>query len=67
MNRTLADSLRRLREDRGLTQVQLAKAIGVERYTIIRMEQGQCGPTLMAFAKICQFLKADMQKVWDGK
>lgn len=36
-----ANKLRSIREDRGLSQTELAKLIGIERTTVNKIEQGQ--------------------------
>ena len=46
----LTNSIRELRTERGLTQADLADAVGVTRQTVIAIEQGKYSPSLeMAF------------------
>jgi putative transcriptional regulator len=46
----LTNTIRDLRTERGLTQADLADAIGVTRQTVIAIEQGKYSPSLeMAF------------------
>ena len=40
-----AERIRKLREDRGLSQEQLGKIIGVDRTTIVKYETGASRPT----------------------
>lgn len=40
------NTIRTLREQRGFTQAELAKQIGVTRQTLIAIEQGRYSPTL---------------------
>ena len=42
----VTNTIRPLRESAGLTQVELAKRIGVTRQTLIAIEQGRYSPTL---------------------
>ena len=43
---TLADSLRRFRKERGLTQKQVADAIGMRESSYQRYEQGRSLPSV---------------------
>ena len=46
----LTNTIRDLRTERGLTQADLADAVGVTRQTVIAIEQGKYSPSLeMAF------------------
>jgi len=46
----LTNTIRDLRTERGITQADLADAIGVTRQTVIAIEQGKYSPSLeMAF------------------
>lgn len=46
----VTNDIRALRSDRGLTQAELAAAVGVTRQTLIAIEQGKYSPSLeMAF------------------
>lgn len=42
----VTNSIRTLRDQRGFTQAELAKQIGVTRQTLIAIEQGKYSPTL---------------------
>jgi putative transcriptional regulator len=42
----LINQLRALRESKGMTQADLAAALGVSRQTIISIEQGRYAPSL---------------------
>jgi putative transcriptional regulator len=42
----VTNSIRALREDRGLTQAELATRVGVTRQTLIAIEAGRYSPTL---------------------
>jgi transcriptional regulator with XRE-family HTH domain len=53
--------LRLLRKDRGLTQEQLAKAAGLERKTINRLERKRQNPSVATLARLCQALDCEIQ------
>lgn len=42
----VTNSIRAVREARGMTQAELARQIGVTRQTLIAIEQGRYSPTL---------------------
>ncbi|MBD8022707.1 helix-turn-helix transcriptional regulator [Microbacterium gallinarum] len=42
----VTNSIRSVRESRGVTQAELARRIGVTRQTLIAIEQGRYSPTL---------------------
>lgn len=48
--------LKEVRKDRGLSQEQLAKQIGVSKSTILRWEKGQY-PSFNSLVKLCAVLK----------
>lgn len=47
--------LKQKREERGLTQVSLAQAIGVSQSTVVNWEHGEAFPRKEAFDKLCKF------------
>ena len=51
------DNLVRIREQRGLTQTQLAEAIGANQATISKIEKGIGNPTLDMIQRIAAALK----------
>jgi len=56
--------LRKLREERGLTQEELAKALGVTRQTIIAIEKGRYDPSLRLAFKIARFFGVKIEDVF---
>ncbi len=56
---TFGKTLRRLREQRGLTQGQLAQKISASRNTIGRIERGEHNPTLLLLLDIAEILGVD--------
>jgi len=56
--------LRELRETRGLTQEELARALGVTRQTIIAIEKGKYDPSLRLAFKIARFFNVKIEDVF---
>src|SRR5438132_1379817 len=58
-NRVLTDfaaRLKQLREKRGLSQADLAQAVGIHKSHLIRYEQGQISPTAEKIVGLCLVL-----------
>jgi transcriptional regulator with XRE-family HTH domain len=53
----LAETLRKLREDARLSQVQMAKRLGVSRSSLNRLEAGDQNTTLRTLDRLCRALK----------
>ena len=60
----MKNRLRELREAKGLTQEELAKALGVTRQTIIAIEKGKYDPSLRLAFKIAKFFKVKIEDVF---
>ena len=60
----MKNRLRELREARGLTQEELAKALGVTRQTIIAIEKGRYDPSLRLAFKIARFFGVKIEDVF---
>ena len=58
--RTLADDLRRLREDAGVSQRALARASGIDQSVISRAEAGLESPGIQTYALLAAALGADL-------
>jgi ribosome-binding protein aMBF1 (putative translation factor) len=61
-NRALGERLRRLREQAGLSQLQMAAELCVHANTVSNYERGQ-GIMTILFLKVCWVTKADAGKV----
>jgi len=59
----LRNHLREFRELKGLTQEDLARALGVTRQTIIAIEKGKYNPSLELAFKIAKFFKVKIEDV----
>lgn len=62
----LGKNLRRLREEVGLTQLQLAFDAEVERSRISKIERGHVNPSLLTLATLCHCLKITLPALFEG-
>ena len=60
----LTNAIRELRTERGLTQAELADAVGVTRQTVIAIEQGKYSPSLEMAFQISRVLGAVLTDVF---
>ena len=60
----LTNAIRELRTERGLTQAELADAVGVTRQTVIAIEQGKYSPSLEMAFQISRVLGAPLTDVF---
>ena len=60
----MKNRLRELREAKGLTQEELAKALGVTRQTIIAIEKGKYDPSLKLAFKIARFFGVKIEDIF---
>jgi len=60
----LKNRLRELREELGITQEELAKALGVTRQTIIAIEKGRYDPSLRLAFKIARFFNRRIEEIF---
>lgn len=55
----LAETLRRLREDAGLTQVELARRLRMKQSTLNRLENATNNATLRTLDRLCRALECE--------
>jgi len=60
MVRTLGSKIRKLREETGLTQEDLAKSVGLSSEFISQLELGKRSPSLESLSRIARFLEKDI-------
>ena len=60
MNKKFSDNLRKLRSDRGVTQSELAKAIGVSPSTVGMYETGEREPNFDTEEKIADYFNVSL-------
>jgi putative transcriptional regulator len=53
-----------LRQERGMTQEELASRVDVTRQTIIALEKGNYTPSVLLALKIAKVFKADIEKIF---
>jgi len=58
--RQLAESLRKLRREAGLTQAQMAKVLGISQPTLNRLESARQNTTLKTLTQLCRALKCEV-------
>lgn len=61
--RNLADNLRRLREERGLSQQQIARISGIPRPTWTSLESGSANPTLSVLTRAAAALQVSIEEL----
>lgn len=57
-------NLRMLRYSKGLSQKELAKAIGVSQATVTSWEQGKSAPSMRAMKKLTDFYEVDPSVIY---
>lgn len=56
-------SLKQMRHDRGLTQAELARQIGVNRVTVWQYENSKTRPSLEKVVNLCQVFNCSVEKL----
>src|SRR3954470_17331252 len=59
----LADNIRAVREARGLSQQQIARAAGIPRATWTHLESGAANPTLAVLVKVANALQVRLDEL----
>jgi len=57
--------VRQLRTERGLSQVELASAMGVSRQTVVSIEKGRYLPSLPLAITLARFFGMRVEEVFD--
>lgn len=57
----LASNIKKIRKDKGITQVALAYACGFDKQNMQRIEAGRTSPTLKTLLKISDALEIDIK------
>lgn len=60
----LAENIRMLRKERGLTQEQLAEAMGITVGTVSKWETGSCVPDVSLMMELAEFLRPAWMCFW---
>ncbi len=64
MSDSVLNYVKELRKERGLTQEELAEAVGVSRQTIISIERGRYVPSLSLALKIAGFFRCSTDEMF---
>lgn len=67
MNQSFANALRRLRNEKGLSQQQLAKLMHVDRSTVAKWETGARVPDAVMISQLANRLGVDMLALMSGE
>jgi len=65
--RQLAESLRRLREEAGLTQTEMARRLGISQPTLNRLENGSQNTTLKTLSQLCRALRCEAGELFASR
>jgi len=61
----MKNRLKELRQEMGITQEELAEALGVTRQTIIAIERGKYDPSLRLAFKIARFFGKKIEEIFE--
>ena len=61
----MKNNVKVLRKAKGLTQVELAKLLGVSRQTIISIESGRYIPSTLLSLKIASYLEMKVEELFE--
>lgn len=64
MRELIRNTVQHIRDEKGLTQAQLADALGVTRQTIIALEKGNYTPSVLLALKIAQYFRMPVEKLF---
>jgi predicted transcriptional regulator len=67
LRRQLADVLRRMRQEAGLTQRAAARQLGISQPALARLENADLNTTLDTLTRICRALCCDIGELFSGK
>lgn len=60
-------SIKEVREEKGLTQAELAEKCGVRRETIVFLEKGEYMPSVLLAYNVAQVLEKSIEELFDFK
>ena len=61
----MKNKIRELRQERRITQEELAEALGVTRQTIIAIERGKYDPSLRLAFRIARFFNKKIEEIFE--
>lgn len=63
----LGKNLRRIRTEKGITQGDIVRKLGVSRSFVSNIENGKTNPTLATIAKLAKALGVNIEELMRGK
>jgi len=60
----IINSVQTLRQDKGLTQQELAEKVGVTRQTVISIEKGNYTPSVLLALKLAQVFNVSVEDIF---
>ena len=64
MSESIENTISAYRKVAGITQEDLAQAVGVSRQTIIAMEKGNYAPSILLALKIAAYFRVSVEKLF---
>lgn len=64
MSESIRNCVATQRQSQGVTQEELAMAVGVSRQTIIALEKGNYTPSVLLAIKIAKFFRVSVEKLF---
>ena len=63
---TVGESMRRMRQEHGWTQAELAERAGLSANYVARLERGELGPSLFVAFRIAEALETQVESLISG-
>jgi len=64
---TVGDGIRRVRQELGFTQAELAERAGLSANYVARLERGELGPSLWVAVRLAEALQTPLESLLSGK
>lgn len=64
MDGSISNKVNACRTEKGVTQEELAKAVGVTRQTIIAIEKGNYTPSVLLALRIAHFFEKSVEEIF---
>ncbi len=64
MKESIQNKVQLLRNERGITQEELAEAVRVSRQTVVAIERGNYTPSVLLALKLAHFFKVPVEKIF---
>lgn len=61
---TVSNNVQRLRKEKGITQEEFGRAVGVTRQTVIAIEKGNYIPSVLLAIKIANFFNRPVEDIF---